>query len=309
MWIENSSEPHSGQYDRVGVRYEVHVLVFKVFRFFTLTMTSSSHHFRRCTGMVVLERSGPSREINFDLDDSLEKDSDDVELMNLQSDVEKGVEKMFGRERIAQRQITVIVDRLSEEGRELHFSRDGIGERGSLKDCLNIVTTPSQAAAGSDDTHLPDLLSPSPFVRPFPRNPLTLQTMASTGHFINIAECPVALTPLNHIAGASVKKYLGTISMHFIRESRAALGDGGEAAQFHLLVTECNLIVRAHVASLGGNALLAYRAVPAESGGKVYKSQVYNVMSISGSAVQIEYLNKDPEHITSIIEKARSMSV
>ena len=100
----------------------------------------------------------------------------------------------------------------------------------------------------------------------------------------------VLLTPLNGVPGARVQRYLGPIHLHFVKDSWAERGEGGGALEpfFFMLISQAQAVTRAQVASLGGNALLCYRMVPQESGGKVYRNQVYNILSISGDAVLLE---------------------
>lgn len=97
----------------------------------------------------------------------------------------------------------------------------------------------------------------------------------------------IELTPLAYIPSAHVTRYLGRVTLHFIKESWTVRESGGLGAFYHLFVNEAIAIVRAHVRSLGGNAMLTFRLVPIESS-QLYRNQVYNMISITGDAVMIE---------------------
>lgn len=86
-----------------------------------------------------------------------------------------------------------------------------------------------------------------------------------------------------------VKRYLGPVQLHFIKDAWTVRGEGQLGSFFFLLLSEVNAIARAHVAALGGNALLCHRLVPQEAGGKASRNQGYTMFSITGDAVLLEF--------------------
>ncbi|MEE6523662.1 hypothetical protein FKM82_022657 [Ascaphus truei] len=66
------------------------------------------------------------------------------------------------------------------------------------------------------------------------------------------------MTPLSFIPGAKITKYLGIINMFFIRETTSLREEGGVSGFLHAFICEVFAMVRAHVAALGGNAVVSY---------------------------------------------------
>ncbi|XP_071100395.1 C2 domain-containing protein 5-like [Haliotis cracherodii] len=112
----------------------------------------------------------------------------------------------------------------------------------------------------------------------------------------------VELSPLPIVAGGKIEKYLGNYNFFFIRESTSVREDGGLGGFVQTAVAEVMAIVRAHVASLGGNALVAYRMTHCVLYSNPHKNQSQCLISVCGDAVSANYITDNsvtiiPDHI------------
>ena len=98
----------------------------------------------------------------------------------------------------------------------------------------------------------------------------------------------VTITPLAYIPGCRVRKYLGQINLHFIRESWTVKESGGLGNFYHEVLMHAQALCRAHIVAQGGNALTSFRLKPHESGGKMYRNQVYCLLSVAGDMCLVE---------------------
>lgn len=218
---------------------------------------------------------------------------EESEMRVLQLEIETSINSLFQADlNIRQNLSTVILDKLSDEMKRRHMAftetasetteSDGelsvspqfaIGVGGAvssprsqprLSPLIRISPRLRQRSEGSPLLHPHSVVPEPPLLNPqwppiavaaaeyaFSLPPQAGHMRPRGGSWMRLEEVPVELTPLHHITGGVVVEYLGSVSMHLIRESR-----GLEADEFHRFVTECNAIARAHVSSLGGNAML-----------------------------------------------------
>jgi len=68
------------------------------------------------------------------------------------------------------------------------------------------------------------------------------------------------ITPLSTLPGATIMRYLGKLSLHFVKDAHMSESNINDLGGFtHRLLMEVNSISRAHAIALGGNCILAYR--------------------------------------------------
>ncbi|XP_048409720.1 C2 domain-containing protein 5 isoform X1 [Stegostoma tigrinum] len=148
----------------------------------------------------------------------------------------------------------------------VHFSPSKVTESGNLQQ----VTPASQRVASLDKA------SPLAEAHTRHRSPISCTTSTVT---------VVEMTPLSFIPGAKITKYLGIINMFFIRETTSLREEGGVSGFLHAFIAEVFAMVRAHVAALGGNAVVSYIMKQCVFMENPNKNQAQCLINVSGDAV------------------------
>ncbi|XP_040024196.2 C2 domain-containing protein 5-like isoform X1 [Gasterosteus aculeatus] len=111
------------------------------------------------------------------------------------------------------------------------------------------------------------------------------RSLRSNRSFGGISVTVVKMTPLSFLPGTRIIKYLGIINMFFIRETTSLREEGGVSGFLHTFIAEVFSMVRAHVAALGGNAVVSYSMKECMLMENPNKNQAQCLINVSGDAV------------------------
>ncbi|KQS52363.1 C2 domain-containing protein 5 isoform X2 [Drosophila erecta] len=119
--------------------------------------------------------------------------------------------------------------------------------------------------------------------------PLNVGSVPRSRYFPLRDRYGVDVTPLSFIPGGRIDKYLGNLNFFFIRESTSIREIGGISGFVHGFITELLAVVRAHIASLGGNAMVSFYITELMLFDNQHKNQGQCLISIGGDAVYVSY--------------------
>ncbi|XP_069019667.1 C2 domain-containing protein 5 isoform X6 [Embiotoca jacksoni] len=111
------------------------------------------------------------------------------------------------------------------------------------------------------------------------------RSLRSSRSFGGSSVTVVKMTPLSFLPGTRIIKYLGIINMFFIRETTSLREEGGVSGFLHTFIAEVFAMVRAHVAALGGNAVVSYSMKECVLMENPNKNQAQCLINVSGDAV------------------------
>ncbi|KAM4618443.1 C2 domain-containing protein 5 isoform 8-T8 [Polymixia lowei] len=166
----------------------------------------------------------------------------------------------------------------SENEEQLQFPLELCAETSSTN------SHPSAKISGvSESANISARVSSSERCSPLPEG--RSRSLRSNRSFGGGSVTVVKMTPLSFLPGTRVIKYLGIINMFFIRETTSLREEGGVSGFLHSFIAEVFAMVRAHVAALGGNAVVSYSMKECVFMENPNKNQAQCLINVSGDAV------------------------
>eukprot|EP00090_Calanus_glacialis_P002820 TRINITY_DN12088_c0_g1_i1.p1 TRINITY_DN12088_c0_g1~~TRINITY_DN12088_c0_g1_i1.p1 ORF type:complete len:1008 (-),score=354.04 TRINITY_DN12088_c0_g1_i1:52-3075(-) len=102
----------------------------------------------------------------------------------------------------------------------------------------------------------------------------------------------INMTPAPFIPGARIDHHLGSLNFFFIRESTNIRETGGLSTFVQRFLSEVLGILRAHVSSLGGNAVTSYFMSSCILSHVPHKNQAQCLINVGGDIVSVSYVCK-----------------
>uniref|UniRef100_A0A8C8J0A9 C2 domain-containing protein 5 n=1 Tax=Oncorhynchus tshawytscha TaxID=74940 RepID=A0A8C8J0A9_ONCTS len=188
-----------------------------------------------------------------------------------------------------------------ENEEQLQFSMELCGESTSSN---NQPTAKASGLPESAMTHSSSRVSSSERCSPLPE--VRSRSLRSTRSLPCGAPVTVVkMTPLSFLPRTRIVKYLGIINMFFIRETTSLREEGGVSGFLHSFIAEVFAMVRAHVAALGGNAVVSYSMKECVFMENPNKNQAQCLINVSGDAV-IFVRESDQEAIPPLITSGQT---
>ncbi|KAM9569549.1 C2 domain-containing protein 5 isoform 5-T5 [Salvelinus alpinus] len=188
-----------------------------------------------------------------------------------------------------------------ENEEQLQFSMELCGESTSSN---NQPTAKPSGVPESAMTHSSSRVSSSERCSPLPE--VRSRSLRSTRSLPCGAPVTVVkMTPLSFLPRTRIVKYLGIINMFFIRETTSLREEGGVSGFLHSFIAEVFAMVRAHVAALGGNAVVSYSMKECVFMENPNKNQAQCLINVSGDAV-IFVRESDQEAIPPLITSGQT---
>lgn len=124
----------------------------------------------------------------------------------------------------------------------------------------------------------------------------------------SILEREVLLCPLDKVPGKEVKRYLGPLQLHFVKD--AWTGRSDQSSDTYSFIEVASMNAMAHVSSLGGNALLCYKLVMQEPAHKLSsRSHSYTLVTVTGDVVSLGDISQSPIASPTMMSRHTSVGI